>query len=152
MKSCRSMTFDGASSFSSQSVGVGARIREVSPSALQTHCHMHCVNLSVQDTVRNVLLMRDFLQFVNDLIVFLRDSPKRCTIVQNIAIQMENPQTHIRPLCPTRFTVKYHALQGISQQLEVITEALEVMESAASDRGNCREIIQSAAPTQDLPP
>ena len=64
------MTFD-ASSFNSNSVGVSARINDLAPSAIRTHCHMHCVNLAVQDVVKNVSMMRDFLHFANDLIIFL---------------------------------------------------------------------------------
>lgn len=134
MKDCRAMTFDGASPFSSQSVGVGSRIRSISPSSLHTHCQMHCLNLSVQDVVKNVPIMRDFLQFVGDLINFVRDSPKRCAIVRNAAETLNNPQTHIRPLCPTRFTCKYNALSGLQKQLLVIIEALEIIESEASDK------------------
>ena len=58
---CFGMTFDGASSFNSNSVGVGERINDLAPSAIRTHCHMHCVNLAVQDVVKNVSKMRDFL-------------------------------------------------------------------------------------------
>ena len=61
------MTFDGASSFSGCVNGVGVRISELAPSALTTHCHMHCVNLLVQDVVKVVPVMPDFLHFVNDL-------------------------------------------------------------------------------------
>ena len=67
---------------------------------------MHCVNLAVRDVVKNVSIMSHFLHFANDLIIFLRNSPKRFTIVRNTAIMLEIPQTHIRPLCPTRFTAR----------------------------------------------
>ena len=95
---------------------------------------MHCVNLSVQDVVKNVPLMRDFLQFTGDLINFVRDSPKRCAIVRNAAEVLNNPQTHIRPLCPTRFTCKYNALSGLTKQLLVVIQALESIEAESSDR------------------
>ena len=133
LQKCFGMTFDGASSFSSNKVGVGARIQEIATSAIRTHCHMHCVNLAVQDVVKNVSFMRNFLHFSNDLIVFLRNSPKRCTIIRNIAIQLENSQTHIRPLCPTRFTMKYHALNGVYKQLDVIIESLSIIEMESND-------------------
>ena len=38
---CRGQGYDGASSMSSSSVGVQARIRQVSPLALYTHCQSH---------------------------------------------------------------------------------------------------------------
>ena len=49
---CLGITFDGASSFNSNSAGVGARINDLAPSAIRTNCHMHCVNLAVQDVVK----------------------------------------------------------------------------------------------------
>ena len=130
---CFGMTFDGASSFSGHINGVGARISELAPSALTTHCHMHCVNLAVQDVVKAVPLMRDFLHLVNDLITFLRHSPKRCAIVHKIALELDNPKTHIILLCITRFTVKYTALSGLYQQFEVILDALAVIETQATE-------------------
>ena len=53
---------------------------------------MHCVSLT-----KEVPIMRDFLQLVQDITVFLRNSPKRCAIVKNTA-QLPNIQTHIRKI------------------------------------------------------
>ena len=39
---CRGQGYDGVSSMSSNTVGVQARIREVSPMALYIHCQSHC--------------------------------------------------------------------------------------------------------------
>ena len=78
---CRSMTFDGAASFSTHRVGVDARIKQVSPTSLHTDCHMYCVHPTVQDNTKNVPIMRDFIQLVNNLIAFLQYSPMRCAIV-----------------------------------------------------------------------
>ena len=44
---CRGQGYDGASSMSSNNVGVQARIREVSPLALYTHCQSHRLNLCI---------------------------------------------------------------------------------------------------------
>ena len=125
IKQCRGLTLDGTSSMQSEAVGVAGRLSKLVPSAIRTHCHMHCVNFAVQGVVKNVALMRDFLQIVQELVVFLKGSPKRYAIIQKIAQDLDCPQTHIRPLCPTRFSVKYHALLGLRQQAAVILEALK---------------------------
>ena len=127
------MTFGGASCFNSVSVGVGARINDLAPSAIITHCHMRFVNLEVQDIVKDVSMMRYLLHFANDLVVFLCNSPKRCTIIRNTSIELENPQTHITPLCPTSFTMKYHALNGLSNHLDIIIESLSIIETQSFD-------------------
>ena len=53
--------------------------------------------------------------------------------MHKIALELDNPQIHIRPICPTRFTVRYSALSGLYQQFEVILEALAVIETQATE-------------------
>ena len=72
------------------------------------------------------------MHFIHELITFLKDSPKKTAIVRRIAEAMECTNTHVRPLYPTRFTVKYHVIDGIYKQLNVIPEALSVIENDTS--------------------
>ena len=44
---CRGQGYDGVSSMSSSSVGVQARIRQVCPLALYTHCQSHQLNICI---------------------------------------------------------------------------------------------------------
>lgn len=124
IQECRAVCFDGASAFQGQHAGVAVKMQAKQPKIIVTHCHMHCVNLAVQETVSSVSIMRNFLQLVMDLINFFRESPKRCAIVRNVAESLKCSQSHIRPLCPTRFTVKYRAIESISKQLSVLQTAL----------------------------
>ena len=133
LSKCRAMCFDGASSFQGRISGVAAKFKEIQPKAVLTHCQMHCVNLAVQDTVSSVAIMRDFLILVTDLINFLRDSPKRLALVKTIANKLGCSQTTVRPLCPTRFTVKMKALEGISNQVHEIQQVLLQVEEECCD-------------------
>ena len=83
--------------------------------------------------MKEVPIVRDFLQLLQDIIVFLRNSPKRCAIVRTVVQRFQNTQTHIQPLCPTRFTVKYRALDGLLSQLEVVLQALNDIAALASE-------------------
>ena len=94
---------------------------------------MCCVNLPVQETVSSAPIKRNFLQFVIDLIYFFRESPKRCAIVKNVAESLKCTQSHIRPLCPTRFTVKYRAIESISKNLLILQEAMTTINYEYSD-------------------
>jgi hypothetical protein len=134
LNKCRGACFDGAATFSGQTKGVGIRLQEMERRIITSHCHMHCVNLAVQETVKEVPLLRNFMTLVGDLINFIRDSPKRLEIVQKVATSLECPQAHVRPLCPTRFTVKYRALEGMDKQLSVLKEALFEIEHGADNR------------------
>ena len=60
LKNIRGQGYDGASNMSSNRVGMQARIREISPLAIYTHCSGHCVNLVISHScslpvIRNVL-------------------------------------------------------------------------------------------------
>ena len=132
---CRGQCYDGASAMSGHLSGVAARLSQLEVRAVYTHCQMHSLNLAVQDTVGGIPFLRDFLSLAKDLIVFLRHSPKRCTLVQNIAAQMGCEQTHIRPFCPTRFSMSYHAFSGLKKQVTIIPEALaEISKNVADDK------------------
>nr|XP_054755848.1 protein FAM200C-like [Lytechinus pictus] len=98
---CRAASFDGAATFQGKRSGVASRLQEENERITTTHCHMHCINLAVQDMVKNIPKLRNFLTTVTDLINFFRDSPKRCAIVKTVAEALGSPQTHVRPLCPT---------------------------------------------------
>ncbi|XP_071499042.1 zinc finger MYM-type protein 1-like [Diadema antillarum] len=131
---CRAACFDGAASFQGKHSGVAVRLQEEEPRIVTTHCYMHSINLAVQDMVKHVPKLRNFLTTVTDLISFLRDSPKRVAIVKTVAEALGCPQAHIRPLCPTRFTVKQKALNNIKEQLQVVKEALVTIEDTVTDR------------------
>ena len=58
---CRAFCRDGASTFQGNQSGVITHLQEHENNIIKMHCHMHCVNLSVQDTVLAVPMMRYFL-------------------------------------------------------------------------------------------
>jgi hypothetical protein len=73
--------------------------------------------------------MRDFLYLLHDLLGFFRDSPKRSQIVKEKAEILKCERKNIRPLCPTRFTVKFRAIDAAKTQRVVHIETLkEIME------------------------
>ena len=49
----RGQCYDGASNVSGVHTGLQARIKELSPSALFTHCYAHVLNLVIVDTMNN---------------------------------------------------------------------------------------------------
>ena len=98
INNCRSQCFDGAASMSGQVSGVAKTIRDEESRVISTHCYMHSLSLAVQESVAAVPLMQNFLQFVQELILFIRNSPKRGCIVCEVAEKLECTRTHIRPL------------------------------------------------------
>ena len=70
--------------------GVKTRIQTLQPKALYVHCFAHSPNLSVQDSVRSVPLIRDALQCLHDLSVITRGSAKRVQAFADISAGVEH--------------------------------------------------------------
>ena len=56
-----SQGYDGASVMSGHCLGVQQRIKQVAPQAVYVHCHAHCLNLALVDTVKGYKKLLNFL-------------------------------------------------------------------------------------------
>lgn len=83
----RGKGFDGASTMSGHISGVQARIEQKFPRAKYfTHCSSHCLNLVVVQCC-NVQMVRNFIDSLQRLSFFIRESAKRKCIQQDILAQ-----------------------------------------------------------------
>ncbi|CAB4042939.1 zinc finger MYM-type 1-like [Paramuricea clavata] len=73
----RGQCYDGANNVAGVHTGLQARIKEVSPSALLTHCYAHILNLVIVDTMSKNKIARDFFGTLQNLYVFIQSCPKR---------------------------------------------------------------------------
>lgn len=64
------------------------------------HCVAHSLNLVVQDTMREVAAIRDFLVLTRELIVFVRVSPKRQACFESLQAAEDAQRLSLRPYCP----------------------------------------------------
>ena len=62
--------YDGASVMSSSKAGVQARIKEISPRALYTHCYSHCLNLSIAASCQ-IQEVWNLIGIINEAHIFL---------------------------------------------------------------------------------
>ena len=74
--SIRGQAYDGAFVMSSGKGGVQAKIKEISPLALFTHCCAHCLNLSITASCK-LSEVRNLIDLTNEAYLFLNNSPKR---------------------------------------------------------------------------
>ena len=74
--SIRGQAYDGAFVMSSGKGGVQAKIKEISPLALFTHCYAHCLNLSITASCK-LSEVRNLIDLTNEANLFLNNSPKR---------------------------------------------------------------------------
>ena len=121
---CRGQCYDGASNMSGVKSGLQARVLEQEPRAQYVHCTAHLMNLIVQDVAQSIPACRNFMSIIRDLITLIRNSPKRLAWFKEFQ-GTEAPQ--LRPLCPTRWTVKAASLQSIAANYSALMDFLEDM-------------------------
>ena len=134
----RWQTYDGAANMAGCLNGVAARISSENPRALYVHCANHSLDLALKDCTKASKIIRDSLDSVQDLAVFIRSSPTRMAQYQHIASDLEdtlsNNNTQVKSphlLCPTRWTVRTKAISAIINNYEVLyTTILGIAEEA----------------------
>ena len=116
--------------------GVSTRITAEEPKALYVHCLAHSLNLCLQDCSRNCDCVKNALSLASDLARLIRASPKRLALFKNLKAQMNLQTTGIKPLCPTRWTVRTGALDAIIKNYEVIYMELDIVSKDSSDESS----------------
>ena len=117
----RGQAYDGASVMSSKIAGVQAKIREVSPLALYTHCYCHCLNLSIASTCK-IQEVRNLIGVINETYLFLSNSPKRQRFFEAV-VKTYLPQcTHkkLPGLCKTRWVERHTCFEVFLELYEVV--------------------------------
>lgn len=160
VNNCRGQAYDGATTMSGEIGGVQAKIRDIEPRAVYGHCMAHKLELSLQDIMRVVPSLRDFLHELNTLINFILASPKRKLLLANLQqnesdSEEENdeseeerdsvdapklpdnaPPVTIKPLCPTRWTMRSGSLNSVLANYSVIMDMMQTLsETEHSDVG-----------------
>ena len=113
--------------------GVAAQIQKEFPSALYVHCLAHCTNLCLQSVGRQCIPVRDALDLVMELSQLIRYSPKRSTLFQNLQSQLSPQSPSLKPLCPTRWTVRTAAISSVIENYAVLCEALAEINLSTHD-------------------
>ena len=77
--------------------------------ALPVHCLAHSLNLCLQDVARQV----------REIVGLINYSPKRTHLFGEKLANSDGPKCGIKPLCPTRWTVRTEAMDAIIKQYSV---------------------------------
>ena len=108
-------------------------MKQVQSSALHVHCLAHSLNLCLQDAARVCTPIRDCLHLVMELVQLIKWSPKRSTLFEQLKGKM-TPSTHdLRPLCPTRWTVRTGAIHAVITNYSTLCKALEEISTTGRD-------------------
>ena len=104
--------------------GVAARIQKDEPSAIYVHCLAHCTNLCLQTVGRQVAPVRDALELVREVSQLIRFSPKRSTLFESVQSQLSHSSPSLKPLCPTRWTVRTGTINSVLTNYQVLCDTL----------------------------
>ena len=135
----RAQAYDGAATMKGTYTGVAKRLLEHEPHVLYFHCLAHNLNLCLKDASKNTSTVKQALDFVTQISNVIRASPKRFALFQQLRNQAgtDTLGCKIRPLCPTRWTVRSDALNGFLKNYYVIEEELEIIADSNSEVGAC---------------
>ena len=130
---CRGQGYDGASNMMGHLHGVATQIRAEETTAISVHCFAHSLNLCLQDVAKKCVSVRNALDIVMEISKLIRYSPKRTLVFEQCKQDMSIPGTSLRPLCPTRWTVKTAAIEAVLRNYPALLEALETISNESHD-------------------
>lgn len=122
LANCRGQAYDGASNMAGHLNGVAARILKEAPKAHYVHCLAHSLNLCLQDCTSSCPIIKESLLLVTELSTLVRASPKRLALFKNL---QHSQAPNIKPLCPTRWTVRTGAINSVLQNYDTLFETLD---------------------------
>lgn len=134
MSGLRGQTYDGAANMAGKYTGAQAVLKRQQPLALYVHCGAHCLNLITQSACTASPLIRDSLQWVHELGNLSNQSGKFKAMFE-VKAGSEGHHTTLKPLCPTRWTVRGKAVNSVLCQYDSVLSSLEEMASNGSDTG-----------------
>ena len=107
--------------------GPATLINNEVPVALPVHCLAHSQNLCFQDVAR------DAIDIVREIVGLIHYSPKCTDLFNEKLLQSNGPKCGIKPLCPTRWTVRTEAMDAVIKQYSVIMETMEEVHTTTRD-------------------
>ena len=110
----RRQAYDGASVMSSGKEGVQAKIKEISPLALFTHCYAHCLNLSIPASCK--------LSEVQNLVGQINEAYLLLTLKEYLP---ENSHSKPPGLCKTRWVERHTFLDLFLEMYELLFTFLD---------------------------
>ena len=87
----------------------------------------HCLNLCLQECASSCVCVREALALTSELNTLVRASSKRLRLFARIQNDLAPGNPGLKPLCPTRWTVRTGALDSVIKNYVVISSELDVV-------------------------
>ncbi len=122
IKHCRGQGYDGAPSMAGHISGVSTRIKSLCSKAFFVHCNAHSLDLALQDLTHKSLAISGALDMTKDIVNFIKESPKRLNLLD--IIRGLDHYDKLKPLCPTRWTVRASSMNLLLINYSLVKIAL----------------------------
>ena len=131
LANCRGQAYDGAANMSGCINGVAQRILNEQPKAHYMHCAAHSLNLCLQDCGTKCKSVRDALSITTEISSIIRSLPKRWAQFRHLQDELNPGTPGLKPLCPTRWTVRTESLHAVIKNYSLIIKELDVISEEA---------------------
>jgi len=130
----RRQYYDGASNMRGKFKGLKELVLDIQPKARYVHCSAHSLNLGVVDSLRLLTSMRDIMALAKNLVNTVKESTKRMGLFRSIRCESANDQAGLRPLCPTRWTMRASSILRILKTFEEFLEFFETFSAESKTK------------------
>ena len=113
--------------------GVATQIQSLEERAIPVHRSAHCLNLVLQDSAKKCDSVRNVLDIVIEICKLIKRSPKRTVVFELCKVELSLSGNGLRPLCPTRWTIRNVAIEAVVQYYPALLEAFEVIDRESHD-------------------
>ena len=128
LDNCVSQCYDGASVMSGACSGVQARIREIAPCAIYTHCCAHRLNLVLVDCFRCISYAGEFLAQLESLYVFMSASKAHELFLEKQTLLRPGKQViQLKRLVETRWACRHMSIVAVRQTFGAILATLNAI-------------------------
>ena len=144
LEKLRGHCFDGAANMSGSIKGVQKLLSERQPLSVYVHCSNHALDLALQETAREVPIVRNTLQTVRDAANIIRESSKRQQLFESLAAAVNSDSgkpSRLQTLCPTRWTVRCKAIDALCKAYSSTLETFSRLRNDRSVRADSRSKI-----------
>ncbi|KAJ8887660.1 hypothetical protein PR048_013878 [Dryococelus australis] len=130
----RGQCYDGAKNMGGHMKGAQAVFSSTENRAIYTHCFSHSLNLAIIHVSSIVTEFSNVLENVHTFVKFFNESARTALVLNYKADDDPALAKHtiLKPLCPTRWTVRSKSLNVVNSQYETILSVLDSLKSKES--------------------
>lgn len=127
-------TYDGASVMAGELNGLKAKVNELAPQALFTHCFAHRLNLVLQQSCSKIKSVKIFFSTLHGIPAFFNRSSKRTAILDRIVEQRMPTSSDVRWNSNTKLISVVH-----TKRVKLIEAFNEIIDFPDSNGNSARE-------------